>query len=137
LITERWLAESCRQSVMVVKHKFKVVVGLRLGYFILCWVIGVTAYIGAILFFVAFPNLVLRGNEEIYGRIYTVYFWIGLLIIIAVAILQLFLRLIYVIASCDIYSDYLEEKQEKAMFPEHLQKAPVLLLLFLWRPLFY
>jgi len=42
---------------------------------------------------------------------------------IAVAIIQLFLRPIYIISSCDIFSDYLEERQEKVMLPRPPSKG--------------
>lgn len=123
LITGRGLVESCRQSIGVVRHKFKDVAKLRVGYSALCWVVGISAYIGTIYFFIMFRDLLPTGKEEIYGHIYTFYFWAGVPILIAVSIVQIFLRPVYVIASCHIYSDYLNEKQERIMLPRSPSKG--------------
>lgn len=130
LITGRGLIESCKQSILVVKHKARETVTLRLGYSAICWVIGIVAYIGTIVFFCTFNNLIPRG-EESYGYVYTFYFWAAVPILIAVAIIQLFLRPIYIISSCDIFSDYLEEKQEKVMLPRAPSKSMSALVAFL------
>ncbi len=130
LITGRGLVESCKQSILVVRHKFKEAAMLRLGYSVLCWVVGITAYIGSIFFFIAFHDLVPRG-KEIYGDIYAFYFWAGVPILIAVAIVEMFLRPIYIIASCDIFSNYLEEKQEKVLLPRSPSKNASALVTFL------
>jgi hypothetical protein len=116
LVTGRGLVESCRQSFFVVKNKFENVARLRVGYSVLCWIVGVAAYIGTIFFFIAFPKL-MPGGEEIYSHIYTFYFWAAVPILCAVAIVQLFLRPIYLVGSCDIYFDYLEENNQRVMLP--------------------
>jgi|GEM_PF-326625 len=123
LITGRGLVESCRQSIGVVRHKFKEVAKLRVGYSALCWVVGISAYIGTIYFFITFRDLLPTGKEEIYGHMYTFYFWAGVPIMIAVSIVQIFLRPVYVIASCHIYSDHLNEQGEKIMLPRSPSKG--------------
>ena len=130
LITGRGLVESCHQSIQVVRHKFKEVMKLRIAYSALCWVIGVSAYIGTIICFCVFNNLMPHGKEEIYGHVYTFYFWAGVPIFIAVGIVQVFLRPIYVISSCHIYSDYLNEKEEKIMLPTPPSKSASALVAF-------
>ncbi len=131
LITGRGLVESCRQSISIVKHKFKEVVTLRLGYSALCWIVGILAYIGTIFFFIAFDELIPKGKEEIYGHVFTFYFWAAVPILIAVGIVQVFLRPIYLISACDIYSDYLEEKKEQVMLPQPPAKSVSALVAFL------
>jgi hypothetical protein len=130
LITGRGLVESCRQSIGVVKNKFKDILKLRLGYSALCWVVGISAYVGTIIFFCVFRNLVPLGNEKIYGHVYSFYFWAGIPILVAVGIIQVFLRPIYVISSCHIYSDYLNEKEEKILLPTPPSKSVSALVAF-------
>jgi len=130
LVTGRGMVESCKQSVSVVRHKFKEVTALRVGYSSLCWIVGIAAYVGAIFFFMTFSHLVPKG-EEIYGGVYTFYFWAAIPILVAVGIVQLFLRPIYIISACDIYSDYLTEKQEKVMLPTPPSKGISALVAFL------
>jgi hypothetical protein len=130
LITGRGLVESCRQSIAVVRNKFKEIMKLRLGYSALCWVVGVSAYIGTIVFFFVFHNLVPHGKEALYGHVYTFYFWAGIPILIAVSIVQIILRPMYVISACHIYSDYLNEKEEKIMLPRPPSKSKSALVAF-------
>jgi TctA family transporter len=48
---------------------------------------------------------------------YTIYFWLAVPILVATGAVMLFLRPIYVISSCDIYADYVQELQENLMLP--------------------
>ncbi len=41
------------------------------------------------------------------NRVFTFYFWMGVPILIAVAVTKLFVRPIFVIALCRLYADYL------------------------------
>lgn len=131
LLTGNGLVESCRKSIAIVRHKFLQVSGLRIGYSALCWIVGIAAYIGTILFFVKFNNLVPGGKEEVYSHIYTFYFWAGVPLIIAVAIIELFLRPVYLIMACNIYSDYIAETNEKIVLPNNPSKAISAVVAFL------
>ncbi len=129
LITGRGLVESCRQSVEVVRCKFKEIMKLRIAYSVLCWIVGISAYIGTYSFFYIALNFMppQAGTNVV---IYSIYFWIGFPIFIAVGIIQLFLRPIYIISSCHIYSDYLNEKEEKIMLPTPPSKGISALVAF-------
>lgn len=122
LTTGRGLVESCKLSASLVRRKFAEVTVLRMGYSAICWVIGIAAYIGVIVFFCVFDDLVPSG-KEMNGHVYTFYFWAGVPTLIAVGVIQLFIRPIYLISSCDIFSDYLGEKQEKVMMPMSKSKG--------------
>jgi hypothetical protein len=129
LITGRGLVESCRTSIDVVRKKFKEVVKLRLGYSFFCWIVGTSAYIGTILFFVYIhdpdPN-----HEGAAATIYSFYLWAGVPICIAVGVIQIFLRPIYMIAACHIYSDYLNENKKKIILPVPPSKGMSALVAF-------
>ena len=117
IVTGNNLIESGKNSIIFVKDNFLEVAKLRAGYSALCWIVGIGAYVGSILFFMAVD--VLPKNDEIYGHMYTFYFWAAVPILIAVAIIMLLLRPIYVLAVCDLYSDHLREKREEVNLPEN------------------
>ena len=107
--------------MIFVKDNFVEVAKLRAGYSTLCWIIGIAAYVGAIILFMT-VDIVPEG-DEVYGHIYTFYFWAAVPILIAVAIIMLFLRPIYVLALCDLYSDHLDRQGTDIALPESPPKS--------------
>ncbi|OGS13291.1 MAG: hypothetical protein A2234_07950 [Elusimicrobia bacterium RIFOXYA2_FULL_58_8] len=122
LVTGRGLIDATRRSFDLVSDRFKDVVILRAGYSLLCWVIGVGAYIGAILLFMHFPGLV-NWKLGVEGQMYSIYFWVAVPIIISTGVVMLFLRPVYVISACDIYADYVQGRQENLMLPPPPQRS--------------
>ena len=59
------------------------------------------------------------SEEEVYSRMYTIYFWAAVPLLTAVAIVMLVLRPIYVLALCDLYSDHLEKRNIPVELPEN------------------
>ncbi len=121
IVTGNNLIKSGKNSVVFVKDNFIEVAKLRAGYSALCWIVGIGAYVGAIFLFMA-VDIVPEG-DEVYGHIYTFYFWAAVPILIAVAIIMLFLRPIYVLALCDLYSDHLDRKGSEVTLPENPSKS--------------
>lgn len=116
LLSGRGLVDAGKDSVLLVKNKIADTSLLRVGYSLICWVVGVGTYIGTIFFFIFFDNLIPDG--EIYSTIYEFYFWAGVPILVAVGFILLFLRPIYTISSADIYSDYLQETNQPLLLPQ-------------------
>lgn len=117
IVTGKGLFAAGISSVNFVKSRFIDVARLRAGYSALCWVIGVAAYVGMIL--LLFTGAVMPDDAEIYGYIYHFYLWAALPILAALSLIMLLLRPIYVLALCDLYSDYLEEKGLDPELPEN------------------
>ncbi len=105
LLTGKGLVEAGKESIALVKSKSWEVVKLRGGYSAVCWIIAIGAYIGSMAFFVYFPSPFDAGH-----KIFSFYAWMGVPILVTVGVLNLFVRPIYVIASCQLYSDFLKEK---------------------------
>jgi len=105
LLTGKGLIDAGKDSINLVKTRTSDVLKLRGGYSVTCWLIGITTYIGSILYFVSYPSLF-----EGYNSVYTFYLWMGVPILISVGVIQLFVRPIYVLASCHLYSEYLQEQ---------------------------
>lgn len=117
MITGKGLIDSGRQSVGFVTGRFKDVAMLRLGYSGLCWIVGILAYAGAVLFLATTPGSV-NFDDSVASQMYEIYFWLGVPLVIAVGAVMLILRPIYLISACDLYSDYLQEKGEKVTLAE-------------------
>lgn len=139
LLTGKGLAEAGKESIALVKAKLWDVIKLRGGYSMACWIIGIVSYIGAIAFFITFNDLFKSEHT-----MFKFYFWMGAPLLIAVGIIKLFIRPIYVIASCKLYSDYLLEQGKPVEFknlPSRGQSAfvaflvlcVILIVIFLYR----
>ncbi len=128
IVTGNNLIASARNSVIFVKDNFLEVAALRAGYSALCWVVGIGAYIGAILLFVVVD--IVPAHDEIYGHIYTFYFWAAVPILIAAGMVMLFLRPVYVLALCDLYSDHLKNRNEEVNLPANPTKATSAMVAF-------
>lgn len=110
------LLEAGKDSVLFVKKNFLEVAKLRAGYSLLCWIIGISTYIGTIMFLMAASMDVENVDSDISH--YTFFLWIGIPLLIACAIIVLLLRPIYVLALSDIYADYLESEGARPELPE-------------------
>ena len=121
IVTGNNLIKSGKNSIVFVKDNFVEVAKIRAGYSALCWIVGIGAYVGTFLFFTA-VDVVPKGSK-VYSHIYEFYFWAAGPILIAVAIVMLILRPIYVLAICDLYSDHLNKKGIKVELPENPAKS--------------
>lgn len=115
ILTGNNLIQAGKNSVLFVKENFLEVAKLRAGYSALCWIAGVAAYAGAIFLFMVLDTT--PQGHEIFGDIYTFFFWAAVPILIAVSFVVLLLRPIYVLALCDLYSDYLSRKEQEVAQP--------------------
>ncbi len=128
ILTGNELIASGKNSIGFVKENFKHIAALRAGYSALCWIVGIGAYVGAIgllLLVDIFPD----GNE-VYSHIYDFYLWMAVPIVIALSVVMLLLRPIYVLAMCDLYSDYLESKEVSPRLPDDVSKGRSALVVF-------
>lgn len=129
LLSGRGLIDAGKDSVLLVKNKIADTSLLRVGYSLICWVVGISTYIGTIFFFIFFDNIIPDG--EIYSTIYEFYFWAGVPILIAVGFILLFLKPIYTISSADIYSDYLQETNQPLLLPQPPSKLTSIIVAIL------
>lgn len=72
---------------------------LRIGYSLVCWIVGIAAYAG--MFFLMF-YIPLSGHHEIFSF----YFIAGFPIIAALTLIMLIFRPLYIISGCRIYAFY-------------------------------
>ena len=121
IVTGNGLIKSGKNSVVFVKDNFIEVAKLRTGYSLLCWIVGIGAYVGTIGLFSVVD--IIPENEELYSHVYSFYLWAALPILVATGIIMLFLRPIYILALCDLYSDHLQTKKTPIALPQNPPKA--------------
>lgn len=122
----RNLKEACTDSLNLLKDRFSMLVKLRIGYSIVCWIVGIGSYIGAALMMFYFKDLRIGSND-----IYSFYFLAGAPIVVALTIIMLFFRPLYVISACRIYAFYAREKGIEIKLPEKSSKFVSSIIVFL------
>ena len=129
LILGNKVIASGESSIKYVKAKFREVAGLRAAYSSLCWIIAILAYIGAILLTMIFENELTTNTGTV--EIGTFYIYMMIPICVATAAVVIVLRPIYILSICDIYSDYLKEKNEDAELPNNPSNGRSALITFI------
>lgn len=125
ILNGRNLIDAGKESVsLVIKHPQETLL-LRGGYSLVCWIIGVVSYIGALLFFIQFHSLLGAEND-----VYQFYFWMGIPIFFSVGIVVFFLRPIFIIASCRLYTEYFQEQNMNLSLPTQTSKITRALAIF-------
>lgn len=122
LITGRGLIAAGKLSVKLVRQNFMAVMLLRGGYSAMCWIVGIAAYAGSIMFFIKFPHLV-NWKLSTGATIHAFYFWVGIPLMVAVGVVMVILRPIYIISACDIYANFIAQEKEGLMVPEPPQNS--------------
>jgi hypothetical protein len=99
MVAGNGFAMAAKESIRLLEDQPVRMIGIRMGYSLLCWIVGVSAYIGAILFFMAFGGP-LSGENGLYHF----YMLMGAPVFFAVGVTSL-LRPFFVIAISKLYTD--------------------------------
>ncbi|QDV69814.1 hypothetical protein Poly24_35310 [Rosistilla carotiformis] len=128
IVTGNNLLQSGKNSVVFVKQNFWEVAKLRAGYSAVCWIVGIGTYVGTIWMFAFFD--VIPKNEPIESHMFEAYFWIAGPLLIAIGVVMLFLRPVFVLALCDLYSEHLDRRGKSVALPENPPKSISALVAF-------
>ncbi len=113
LLFGRGAVEAGRDSLRLLVNRFVPLLKLRTAYAAICWIVGIGSYIGT-FFFIQYIVKAMNSRYDIY----TFYIYCGLPIIIALLIIMLIFRPIYIISACRIYSGYAHSQNIKAELPK-------------------
>ncbi|MEM6903671.1 MAG: hypothetical protein AAF556_10590, partial [Pseudomonadota bacterium] len=111
LVLGNSLMASFKHSLRLVKQRGPEVMALRIGYSTLCWIVGLGAYAGGVVM-VIFNNPV-EGELDHVSEFIKALAMAGIPLVIATGIVQVLIRPFYLIALCDVYSDYLQQNELK------------------------
>jgi hypothetical protein len=99
LVSGKTFVDSANESVWLLEDQPVRTIGIRMGYSLLCWIIGVLAYAGAVVTLVMFGGPL--GGEN---WVYHFYVLMGAPIFFAVGIVSL-IRPVFVLAISKLYTD--------------------------------
>lgn len=99
LVNGRGLIDAGKDSIVILKTRFKDAAVLRFGYSGFCWVVGILAYIGAILYYG-----MMREHSDMPG-IYNFYKMMGVPIFVAVGVVSCLIRPVYMVLLAELYSE--------------------------------
>lgn len=100
LVAGKGYLEAAKDSLILLKNQPARTIGIRMGYSLLCWIVGITAYIGALYYFIRFGDPANHPN-----MIYNFYFLMVVPLLIAIGITTVFLRPFFLVMTARLYTD--------------------------------
>tara|TARA_B100000780_G_C21080669_1_gene435137 strand:+ start:170 stop:1483 length:1314 start_codon:yes stop_codon:yes gene_type:complete len=110
------LIDSGKNSLKFVRARFVEISKLRAAYSSICWVVGVAAYIGAIVTLLFMGDSIYTDSGGL--AIPKIYQYLMIPVSFALLVVMIFLRPIYILTICNLYSDYLASINEQPVLPD-------------------
>lgn len=95
-----------KDSITLLKSHPTRVLGLRLGYSGVCWIIAILSYILAVVYYIYF------GGEHSPHWIYHFYVMMAVPLFISIGIISVLIRPFFLLGTAKLYTDYIETKTE-------------------------
>ena len=125
MVLGKGMIESGKESLAFVKQHTKEIIKLRAAYSGNCWVLGILTYVAA------FPIVFyLDDGTGIGNNIANIYLYIALPICFSTGFIMFFLRPIYLLNLCNLYSDYLKTNNITVELPDNPPRAMSALVVF-------
>lgn len=125
LLYGRSFKDACKDSLFLLKKRFLPLIKLRLGYSFVCWIVGIGCYTGTVLFFCYMDKM-----PDEYD-IYSWYFYAGFPLILALLIIIILFRPLYIISACRIYINYACDEGITPNLPQRTSAFTNILVIFL------
>ncbi len=125
LIYGRSFKDACKDSLLLLKKRFLPLIKLRLGYSLVCWIIGIGCYVGVIFFFSCLAEL--PDEYDVYAW----YFYAGFPLIIALLTIIVLFRPLYIISACRIYINYACDEGIQPNLPKKSSAVGNILVIFM------
>lgn len=125
LLYGRSFNDACKDSLFLLKKRFLPLIKLRLGYSFICWIVGIGCYISIALFFAYMDKM-----PDEYD-IYSWYFYAGFPLILALLIIMILFRPLYIISACRIYINYACDEGIKPNLPQRTSAFINILVIFI------
>lgn len=124
LVAGKGYTEAAKDSVSVLRHSPVRAIGIRMGYSLICWVIGIATYVGSFYYLSSMGSL--KGSSN---PLYDLYVTIAAPIILAVGINSVLVRPFYLVMISKLYSDVLPLGEDVTV-PTAAKKFDRLALIF-------
>ena len=125
MVLGKGMIESGKESIAFVRQHAKEIIKLRAAYSGYCWILGVLAYVAGIPLIMYLDDGTGMGNN-----IAMFYFYMAVPICFAVGLIMFFLRPIYILSLCNLYSDYLKANNKTVELPDNPPRAISALVVF-------
>lgn len=99
LVAGRGYIDAARDSVALLKTKPARAIGIRMGYSLICWIIGIAAYAGAVYY------LMLNEHAARVNKVYSIYVLLAVPIVIAAGVTAVVVRPFYLVMVSKLYTD--------------------------------
>lgn len=120
LIYGRTIKEACKDSLSLLKEYLLPLGKLRVIYSLFCWIFGIGAYVSLIIFL---PELKAFAHTHNITGIFAFYLYAGAPMLLALFIVVVLLRPLYIISATRIYLDYAANKNLSRCLPEPSSKG--------------
>lgn len=112
LLCGKSMVPAGKSSLGFLRSRFTQIATLRAGYALLCWVLGFGTYVLGVAALICFPDM-WPDRSATGSKIEHFYVIAGFPLVIALAVVHLGLRPVYIIAISDLYVDYLAETKQQ------------------------
>lgn len=114
IIGGRSVKEACGDSINMLRFRPVDMAKLRIGYSVICWILGIICYIAPIILLFTLPREIVPKELSIPWF----YQFVGIPMMAILFIVMLILRPVYIISACRIYANYTRDKNIRLNLPE-------------------
>ena len=107
LVAGKGYMDAAKDSITLIKNNPVRAIGIRMGYSLVCWIIGIMAYIGSIIYFIKFGDHTNKVNE-----IFNFYFLMVVPVFVAVGVTAVLVRPFFLIMIAKLYTDVIPIEKE-------------------------
>jgi hypothetical protein len=108
IVCGRGVIDACKLSLSFLRTRLYDIACLRFGYSAVCWIVGVCTYV-AVFFSLMYFDSFLPNKLE--AGVYKFYLIAGIPIVIAVAVIHLFVRPLFILVLFDLYTEFLADRK--------------------------
>ncbi|HEV2523532.1 MAG TPA: hypothetical protein VGU44_00170 [Gammaproteobacteria bacterium] len=100
LIAGKGYADAVKDSICLLTTQPTRTIGVRMGYSLICWIVGILAYVGSFFYYLKFGDHVNPAN-----KIYHIAFTLTVPIFVAVGVILVLVRPFFLIMISKLYTD--------------------------------
>ncbi|MCR9242046.1 MAG: transposase [Rhodobiaceae bacterium] len=110
LVDGKSFSEAGKASLLLLRDHPIETIGIRMGYSLVCWIVGVAAYVGALFWFMKFG-----AYGEHPNFIYNFYFLAAFPIFVAVGVVAVLIRPFFLLSVAKLYMDHAMTDEDAAL----------------------
>lgn len=101
LVAGKGFTDAAKDSVSLLAAQPAKAIGIRMGYSLICWIVGILTYFGAVLYLMNYGTGIVGKPNEVYNF----YVFIAAPIVIAVGVTAVLIRPFYLVTVSKFYTD--------------------------------